>query len=54
MRYETGLYSTGCKEMIAVDEAYYEALPEMNYKNLEFYVNNIHSFPNLSYPICHC
>ena len=46
MYYDTGSYSAGCKEKIAVSEM---NLQESSF----FFVENIHSFPNISYPICH-
>ena len=54
MHYDTGLYSASCEEKIAVDEALFwiSVLDELTRIKNSF-VENIHSLPNLSYPICH-
>ena len=53
MYYETGFYSTGCKEMIAVDKAvFWSSVKDELTRIKNSFINNIHSFPNLSYPVC--
>ena len=54
MHCDTGLYSAGCEEKIAVDEVVLLSTVQdelIRIKNS--FVENIHSLPNLSYPICH-
>ena len=54
MNYDTGLYSAMCKEKIAVDEAiFWSTVRDELTRIKNSFVENIHSFPNLSYPICH-
>ena len=54
MHYDTGLYSAGCKEKIAVDEAlFWSTAQDELTRIMHSFVENIHSLPILSYPICH-
>ena len=47
--FDTSLYSAICKEKIDVDKAVL-----LTYKNQNSFVENVHFFPNLSYPIWFC
>ena len=54
MHYDTSLYSAGCEEKIAVDEAVSRSTVRDEFTEIKnSFVENIHSLPNLSYPICH-
>ena len=54
MHYDTSLYSASCKEKISVDEAVFWSTvwDELKRKKI-FFIKNIHSLPNLTYPISH-
>ena len=54
MHYDIGLYSAGCKEKLAVDEAVFcRSVRDELTRIKNSFVEIIHSFPNLSYLICH-
>ena len=52
MHYDTSLYSAGCKEKIWGRILKHCVLDEI--KSIQiFFVENVHSFPNLFFHICH-
>ena len=54
MHYDTRLYSADCEEKIVVDEAlFWNTVRDVITRIKNSFVEDFHSFPNLSYPICH-
>ena len=54
MHYDAGLYSASYEEIIVVDKAiFWNTVPDELTRIKNAFVENIHSFHNLSYPICH-
>ena len=54
MHYDTSLYFAGCEEKIDVDKAvFWSTVQDKLTRIKNSFVEKIHSFPNLSYPICY-